>query len=114
MIPALRPALAGIALLALSHGPAPAGQALTTPELSRLFPGDFQAVVKNYNVRFFALDDGTLIGRVLGRSDTGRWSVKAGKLCISLSSWLKGRTSCSPVIEQAGWYQGSGVRFRKL
>ncbi|MDP4823596.1 MAG: hypothetical protein NWR47_06580 [Aestuariivirgaceae bacterium] len=109
-----RPALAGAILISLGLGPAMAGETLSPRELNRLFPGDFQAVVQNYNVRFSAKTDGTLIGKVLGSSDEGRWSVQGGKLCITLESWLKGRTNCSRVIEQAGWYEGSGVKFRKL
>lgn len=110
----VRPVLAGAILLALGAVPAAAGEALSPRELTRLFPGDFQAVVQNYHVRFSAMTDGTLVGKVMGSSDRGRWSVKGGKLCIMLDSWLKGRTNCSPVIEQAGWYEGSGVKFRKL
>ena len=106
--------LAGAILMTLGLGTALAGETLTPRELTRLFPGDFQAVVQNYNVRFSAKTDGTLIGKVLGSSDQGRWSVRGGKLCITLESWLNGRTNCSRVVEQAGWYEGSGVKFRKL
>jgi hypothetical protein len=109
-----RPAIAAAALLLCAFAPALAGDALTPGELTRLFPGDFQAVVQNYHVRFSARTDGTLVGNVLGSSDQGRWSVRGGKLCITLESWMKGRTNCSRVIEEAGWYEGSGVKFRKL
>jgi hypothetical protein len=109
-----RPAIAGAMLMIFGLGTALAGEPLSPRELTRLFPGDFQAVVQNYNVRFSAKTDGTLVGKVLGSSDQGRWSVRGSKLCISLESWMKGRTNCSPVIEQAGWYEGSGVKFRKL
>ena len=95
-----RPAIAGAMLMIFGLGTALAGEPLSPRELTRLFPGDFQAVVQNYNVRFSAKTDGTLVGKVLGSSDQGRW--------------MKGRTNCSPVIEQAGWYEGSGVKFRKL
>ncbi len=109
------PAMAGAMLLmAGSSVHAADTGTLSSRQLAQLFPGDFQAVVQNYNVRFSANPDGTLVGRVLGSSDSGRWSVRGGKLCISLESWLKGRTNCSAVVKQAGWYEGSGVKFRKL
>jgi hypothetical protein len=109
-----RPAIAGAILMSLGLGTALAGETLSPRELTRLFPGDFQAVVQNYHVRFSAKTDGTLIGQVMGSSDQGRWSVRNGNLCITLESWLKGRTNCSRVVQQAGWYEGSGVKFRKL
>ena len=107
--------MAAVALMAmLVSPPALAGDALSARELAELFPGRFEAVVENYQVRFDARTDGTLVGSVLGASDTGRWSVNGGRLCIRLESWMEGRSRCSIVVEESGWYEGSGVRFRKL
>ncbi len=107
-------ALAGLVMV-LFAGPAYAGDRLTSSDLKLLFPGDFQAVVKEaFTLRIVARSDGSLVGRFLGASDTGRWSIKSGKLCIMLNRWLKGRTNCSSVIEEAGWYKGADVKFRPI
>ena len=107
-------ALAGLVMV-LCAGPAYAGDRLTSSDLKQLFPGDFQAVVKDaFTLRIVARSDGSLVGKFLGASDTGRWSIKSGKLCIMLDRWLKGRTNCSPVVEEAGWYRGMDVRFRPI
>jgi hypothetical protein len=57
--------------------------------------------------------DGLLHGEFMSKSDTGQWSVRSGQLCIRFSKWLNGRTSCAAVVEQAGWYQTSDVKFRE-
>jgi hypothetical protein len=49
-----------------------------------------------------------------GQEDRGWWSVKSGKLCIAWTTWLNGKTTCSRVIADDGWYRGNGVKFRKI
>jgi hypothetical protein len=105
-------ALAG--LLAFG-GSAAAGDKLSHAQLGRLFPGSFYAVVNgSMAMNITARANGTLTGKVSGFQDTGRWSVQAGRLCIAWTKWLSGRTSCSPVVDTGAWYQGSGVKFKKL
>jgi hypothetical protein len=88
---------------------------LSQAQLGELFPGSFQAVVSGaVIVKITARGNGTLIGQMTGQEDRGRWSVKSGKLCIVWSNWLNGKTSCSRVIADDGWYRGNGVKFRKI
>lgn len=93
---------------------AKAGEQLSERELSQLFPGRFQAIVQGtLVVNITARRDGSLLGEFMSRSDTGRWSIRSGELCIRFSKWLGGRTSCAAVVEQAGWYRTSDVQFRE-
>jgi hypothetical protein len=88
---------------------------LSQAELGKLFPGSFQAVVNGaVTVKITAWGNGTLVGQMTGQEDRGWWSVKSGKLCIVWSTWLDGKTSCSRVIADDGWYRGNGVKFRKI
>ena len=88
---------------------------LSQSELGKLFPGSFQAVVNGaVTVKIIARGNGTLIGQMTGQEDRGRWSVQRGKLCIVWSTWLDGKTTCSRVISDDGWYRGNGVKFRKI
>jgi hypothetical protein len=92
-----------------------AGDTLSQSELRRLFPGSFDAVVYGIlQVKIVAHGNGQLIGLFSGKKDTGRWSVSNGRLCIMLSRWTDGKSSCSPVVASNGWYRGNGVRFKKL
>jgi hypothetical protein len=94
---------------------AKAGEQLSERELKQLFPGRFQAIVQGaLVVSITASRDGSLLGEFMSMSDNGRWSIRSGQLCIRFSKWLNGRTSCAAVVEQAGWYQTSDVKFREL
>jgi hypothetical protein len=109
--------VAGIVLAAMlaSGSEASGSEALTHAELGKLFPGSFYAVVNgSLALNIVARANGTLLGHVAGYQDTGRWSVQAGRLCIVWSKWMNGRTTCSAVIDTGAWYQGSGVKFKKL
>lgn len=93
----------------------PAAAAQLEPQaLKALFPGSFQAEVHGYKVSFVARRDGSLVGESKQGTDTGQWSVQQGQLCIMLSSWLNGRTTCSAVVQQGDWYRADNVVFRKL
>ena len=98
----------------LAWNPAQAGDMLSERELQLLFPGRFQAVVKgSLTVSVTAMGDGSLIAEFLTKADTGQWSIRSGKLCIRFSSWLDGRTNCSPVVAEGGWYRTREVTFRQ-
>ena len=98
----------------LAAGQASAGDELSTRAIKQLFPGQFHAVVKGYKVIFTAKRDGSLIGSYNMAKDTGRWSVSRGRLCIMLKDWMDGKTSCSKVVRNQGWYKAKKVKFRKL
>src|SRR5262245_4400388 len=71
------------------------GDTLSQSELRRLFPGSFDAVVYGIlQVKIIAHGNGKLTGLFSGKKDTGRWSVRDGKLCIMLSKWMEGKSSC--------------------
>jgi hypothetical protein len=88
---------------------------LSQLELRNLFPGTFTAVVNGaVVVKIVARSNGTMIGEMTGKQDSGRWSVVGGKLCIVWSTWLSGKASCSSVKSGNGWFLGNGVKFRKI
>ena len=98
----------------LAWNSAQAGDMLSERELQLLFPGRFQAVVKgSLTISVTAMGDGSLIAEFLSKADTGQWSIRSGKLCIRFSSWLDGRTNCSPVVAEGGWYRTREVTFRQ-
>ena len=106
-------AIAGAIALA-SYSQAGAAEKVSSSTLKRLFPGQFQAIVKGYKVRFKALGNGRLYGTYKNHKDQGRWSVRSGRLCIMLKEWMNGQTKCSAVTKRNGWYQSAQVQFRKL
>ena len=108
-------ALAGLFLMTTVL-PSAAGEKLSGGELRSLFPGRFHAVVSGV-MRFMitAKGDGSLSATSpKGKTDQGRWSVRSGKLCIEFKNWLGGRVSCTPVVQEAGWYKGSLVKFKRI
>jgi hypothetical protein len=110
----LRTSAAMLVLAPLASYAAHAGGMLSERELQLLFPGRFEAVVKGtLTISVTAMSNGSLIAEFLTKADTGQWSIRSGKLCIRFSSWLDGRTRCSPVVEDGGWYRTSEVMFRQ-
>jgi len=110
----LKLAVAGVVVLCASSS-AYAEATLTHSQLQKLFPGTFTAVV--YGVKkltFTAKGNGTLFGQMPGKQDSGRWSLKDGKLCVMLTTWTRGKSACSTVVADNGWYQGRGIKFRKI
>lgn len=84
-------------------------------ELSQLFPGTFEVVARGtLKIDIVAKGDGSLFAQKAEESDTGKWSVQAGKLCIRFSKWLKGEMRCSVVIEENGWFRTAEVAFRRV
>jgi hypothetical protein len=49
-----------------------------------------------------------------GKKDEGRWSIRSGKLCIEFEQWLGGSKRCTAVVQEAGWYKGSMVKFKPI
>ena len=114
MVQILKGMAAALLLSSLSSA-ALADDTMTQSELRQLFPGTFLAVVRgNVMLTFKAMNNGVLIGKMPGKQDEGRWSLENGKLCIMLSNWTKGKSSCSEVVADNGWYLGQGVKFRKI
>ena len=108
-------AAASMIFVLSTHSAIAGDDPLSQGELRRLFPGSFHAIVYGMlKVKLVAHGNGQLIGVFSGKKDTGRWSVRDGKLCILLTRWMDGKTSCSPVVATNGWYRGNGVRFKKL
>jgi hypothetical protein len=105
-----------LVLSAAYLGPAPAGERaqMSEGELQLLFPGEFHVVVNGFlEVQVIAKEDGSLFARQVGKSDTGRWEIRHGQLCITFSKWLKSNTHCAEVISDGGWYRTSNLAFQK-
>ena len=110
----LKLAAAG-AILVCAASTAEASTQLTHAQLQKLFPGTFTAVVRGImKLTFTAKGNGTLIGAMPGKQDTGQWTVQNGKLCVKLNTWTRGKSACSTVVADNGWYQGRGIKFRKI
>ncbi len=102
--------------LILSVMPSLAGKTLSNGALTGLFPGRFHVVVVGFiNIKVTARGDGSLSAvSARGKKDSGRWSVRAGVLCIKFDKWLGGRTRCTAIVQEAGWYTGSKLKFRRV
>ena len=90
-----------------------------TPQVSHsalksLFPGKFAISVSGVSVRIIAASNGNLTGKSFAGTDTGRWSVRQGRLCIMLRDWFDGQTRCAHVVREGSWYRADTVRFRKI
>ena len=91
-----------------------AGEKLSHSQLAKLFPGSFTAVVYGMvKVDITAKGNGVLIGKIKSKQDRGRWSLQNGQLCISMPKLKGGKTSCSAVVADKGWYLGNGVKFKR-
>ncbi|WP_395664008.1 hypothetical protein [Aestuariivirga sp.] len=108
--------LIGAAALTLSSG-ADAGS-LGKGEVTKLFPGQFEAQVKGYRVSFAGTRGGTLSGRAYGQQDKGRWYMQGTALCVVWTKWTKGKAHCGEIQRQGGWYvamngNGEVLKFRR-
>jgi hypothetical protein len=84
-------------------------------ELNRLFPGAFEVVASGVmKIQVMANGDGSLSAEKADDSDTGRWNIEAGKLCIRFSKWLKGEVRCSAVTADGEWYRATDIAFKKV
>jgi hypothetical protein len=113
-------ALAMVVMLAVGpatpRASAAEAAAISERELAKLFPGTFQVVVLGVlKIDIVAKGDGSLSGQnqKANDSDSGHWNIRAGKLCIQFSKWLKNKLRCSVVIVDGDWYRTADVAFKK-
>ena len=99
-----------------------AGMAEAAPlqrsEVTKLFPGQFEAQVKGYRVNFTGSRNGSIVGVAYGQQDTGHWYMKGSALCVSFDKWTKGEAKCGRISQQGGWYVAKGndgelLKFRR-
>jgi hypothetical protein len=108
-------AMAAAAIFFASCSSSHAGDTLNASDIRNLLPGRFQVTVMgaiNMTVAFRA--NGTVVGTAKGESDTGHWTLNGSRLCVAFNKWLGGQMRCSPLISQAGYYEGSGFTFRPI
>lgn len=91
---------------------------LARSEITKLFPGQFEAQVKGYRVSFTGSRGGALAGVAYGQQDKGRWFMKGSALCVTWDKWTKGEAHCGQITQQGGWYVASGndgqvLKFRR-
>ena len=108
--------LAGAAALSAAAG-AQAGS-LGKAEVTKLFPGQFEAKVKGYRVSFAGTRGGALAGSAYGQQDKGRWYMQGSSLCVVWTKWTKGQAHCGEITRQGGWYVAMGnsgevLKFRR-
>lgn len=87
-------------------------------EITKLFPGQFEAKVKGYRVSFAGSRGGALAGQAYGQKDKGRWYMKGSSLCVVWNKWTKGEAHCGEITRQGGWYVAMGnsgevLKFRR-
>ena len=87
-------------------------------EITKLFPGQFEAKVKGYRVSFEGSRNGSLSGQAYGQQDKGRWYMQGSSLCVVWDKWTKGKARCGQVASQGGWYvavsgEGEVLKFRR-
>ncbi|NND49033.1 MAG: hypothetical protein HKN60_02145, partial [Rhizobiales bacterium] len=93
------------AIIMTASAAAPAATpSISHSTLKSLFPGKFAVSVSGVSVRMVAASNGYLTGTSFAGTDTGRWSVRSGKLCIMLRDWFDGQTRCSRVVRDGKWY----------
>ena len=108
--------LIGAAALS-SPGLAQAG-ALARSDVTKLFPGQFEAQVKGYRVSFSGTRGGSLTGTAYGQQDRGHWYMRGAELCVAFDKWTKGKAHCGEIFQQGGWYVANGqdgqtLKFRR-
>ena len=87
-------------------------------EITKLFPGQFEAKVKGYRVAFWGSRNGGLSGEAYGQRDKGRWFMQGTALCVVWTKWTDGKPRCGEVSQQGGWYvardgKGEVLKFRR-
>ncbi|MCA3561889.1 MAG: hypothetical protein IOC82_12765 [Aestuariivirga sp.] len=91
---------------------------LARAEVTKLFPGQFEAQVRGYRVNFAGTRGGSITGMAYGQQDTGRWYMQGAALCVSFDKWTKGEAKCGRISQQGGWYVAKGadgelLKFRR-
>lgn len=103
--------------LAAPHGAAVAGN-LDSSSIRKLFPGEFEAVVRGYRIHISGSAGGRLVGEAYGQQDRGRWYMKGNTLCVAWNKWAEGKSTCGKISQQSGWFVASGsggqiLKFRR-
>ena len=107
-----------VAVLSMLAKPAHAGEPeLDAGQIASLFPGQYEARIKGYTVRFAGDTGGRLVGRAFGREDHGIWFVQGDSLCVSWRQWTRGQSKCGSIARQGGWLvasndSGEMLRFK--
>ena len=116
----LRTALAATLIVATALPLAGLAEAAPLPrsEVTKLFPGQFEAQVKGYRVSFSGSGNGSIVGVAYGQQDTGRWYMRGAALCVAFDKWTKGEAKCGRISQQGGWYVAQGndgdvLKFRR-
>lgn len=111
----LKTVLTAAAMLFALHQHAFAGGSLSPSELKNLAPGRYQVVLMGISSMTVTLrSNGTVLGTAKGSSDTGHWNLSGAKFCIAWNNWLGGRARCSALVDEVGYYQGSGFTVRRI
>lgn len=111
----MKTALSAAAIVVAVATAAKAGESLNASDIRNLLPGSFQVTVMgSINMTVALRSNGTVLGTSKGESDAGRWRLNGARLCIAFNKWLGGQERCSPLINQVGYYEGSGFTFRPI
>ncbi len=107
-----------IGLASLSAPVVAEAGSLARGEVTKLFPGQFEAKVKGYRVSFAGSRGGSLSGSAYGQQDKGRWYMQGSALCVVWNKWTKGKAQCGQITQQGGWYvamskDGEVLKFRR-
>jgi hypothetical protein len=103
--------IASLSAVMFAAAPAQA-EPLKNAELKKLFPGSY--VVKifgRWDLRVRMAPGGRIVGNTSEGSDTGRWSIEDGQLCIAWSKWTNGRKGCSALTRNGRRISGRGFYF---
>ena len=74
---------------------------LARAEVTKLFPGQFEAQVKGYRVNFTGSRGGSIVGVAYGQQDTGRWYMKAPPSASPSKSGPRARPSAAASASRA-------------
>ncbi len=105
---------AAAAMLLTLSAPVLAGDVLNPNQLKQLAPGRFLVSVFGTSMTVTLRSNGSVLGASKNDSDSGHWNLNGNRLCIGWNNWLGGKTRCSTLATQAGYYQGSGFTFKRI
>jgi hypothetical protein len=107
-------AMAAAAILLSVSASSYAGDVLSSNELKQLASGRFLVSVYGTSMTVTLRPNGSILGAAKGESDSGHWNLNGNRLCIGWNRWLGGKTRCSSLVSQVGYYQGSGFTFKRI
>lgn len=102
--------------LTLSQLPsAMAGVPLGAAQLKSLAPGRYKVTLLGVsNMTVTLRTNGTVFGVAKGAIDNGQWKLNGNEICITWKNWLGGSAHCSQLMNEAGYYQGSGFTITPI